>query len=137
MNSIDYIIIHCTATKEGLDFHVQDIDRWHREKGWNGCGYHYVIALDGTIETGRNEGVVGAHCNGHNKDSLGIVYVGGLDSEGHSKDTRTIQQRAALYHLLTNLKYKYPNAKIVGHNYFNKKKSCPCFDVKKEYTFVK
>lgn len=129
---IKYLIIHCTATKEGLDFRAKDVDRWHKEKGWVKIGYHYLICLDGTIEKGREDFEEGAHCYGKNKCSIGICYVGGLDSNGKAKDTRTVQQKAALFRLLVELKQKFPNVSIHGHNEFAKK-SCPCFDVKKEY----
>ena len=33
MRKIKEIIIHCSATKEGRNFTVADIDRWHRERG--------------------------------------------------------------------------------------------------------
>ena len=53
MRKIDSVIIHCSATKAGMDFSVADIDRWHRAQGMNGIGYHYVVRLDGTVEKGR------------------------------------------------------------------------------------
>ena len=53
MRKIDSIIVHCSATKAGQDFTAADIDRWHRERGFNGIGYHYVIRLDGRLEKGR------------------------------------------------------------------------------------
>ena len=55
MRKIDEIIIHCTATVEGKDYHVADVDKWHKARGWKGIGYHYLITLDGTIEKGRKE----------------------------------------------------------------------------------
>ena len=91
MRYINEIILHCTATKEGIDFNATDIDRWHKERGFKKIGYHYVIRLDGTIEEGRPLEEMGAHATGHNAHSIGIVYVGGLDKKGKSKDTRTIQ----------------------------------------------
>ena len=130
MRKITEIIIHCTATKEGVEVHEKDIDRWHRKKGWNGCGYHYVITLTGEREGGRAEAVVGAHTIGHNQTSIGIVYVGGLDSNGKAKDTRTPQQEYALLELCRELIAKYPNARLSGHNQWAHK-SCPCFDVPK------
>ena len=132
MRKIDKIIIHCSATKEGVDFHVKDIDRWHKQKGYKCVGYHYVITLDGAIEKGRNEDEIGAHCKGYNANSIGICYIGGLDKEGNAKDTRTVQQRAALFLLLNQLKAKYPNATIHGHNEFANK-ACPSFNVQAEY----
>ena len=45
MRKITEIIIHCSATTEGKDFTVEDIDRWHRQRGFNGIGYHFVTYL--------------------------------------------------------------------------------------------
>lgn len=132
MRKITNIIIHCSATKEGVEFHSRDIDRWHKQRGWKGIGYHYVICLDGSVEIGRKEEEIGAHCTNYNRNSIGICYIGGLDKDGKPKDTRTTQQKAAMYKLLCDLKKKYPNAKINGHRDFAAK-ACPCFDAKEEY----
>ena len=130
MRAIDEIIVHCTATPEGRDISVEDITRWHIDRGFTTIGYHYVVLLDGTIERGRPEEQVGAHCKGHNSQSIGIAYVGGCDKAMRPKDTRTTPQRASLIHLLKELKVKYPKATIHGHNEFANK-ACPSFDVQK------
>jgi len=130
MRKIDLIIIHCTATKEGQHFTASDIDRWHKAKGWRGIGYHYVYLLDGTEEKGRNISEVGAHTIGYNATSIGIVYVGGLDSNGKAKDTRTPEQEAAMITRIEQLLKEYPAAKVAGHYQFANK-ACPCFDVNK------
>lgn len=132
MRTINKIIIHCSATPEGREVTVADIDRWHRERGFTQIGYHYIIYLDGTIHKGRAEHIVGAHCLGQNQTSIGICYIGGLDKNGKPKDTRTMKQKLALLDLLTHLVVKYPNATIHGHNEFASK-DCPCFSVKEEY----
>lgn len=137
MRKINEIIVHCTATAEGKNFKAADIDRWHKAKGWNGIGYHHVVDLDGTVEPGRPESEVGAHCLKHNANSIGVVYVGGLASDGKTpKDTRTPQQKVALVKLLTELKRRYPNATIHGHRDFAAK-ACPSFDATKEYKGIK
>ena len=58
--------------------------------------------------------------------------MGGLDKNGKPKDTRTPEQKEALLELLKNLKGKYPDATIHGHNEFANK-DCPCFDAAEEY----
>ena len=134
MRTIREIIIHCSATPEGVNYTVSDIDRWHRNRGWNGIGYHYVIYRDGSIHVGRQLVRVGAHCLGHNTNSVGVCYIGGLESDYRTpKDTRTPEQREALRDLVARLAKEYPGVKVYGHNEFAKK-ACPCFDVKKEFS---
>ena len=74
MRHINEIIIHCSATPEGRDYTVADIDRWHKARGWRGIGYHYVIYRDGSVHAGRPVEQIGAHCTGHNANSIGICY---------------------------------------------------------------
>lgn len=131
MRTITEIIIHCSATIEGKDFTVKDIDRWHKQRGFKMVGYHFIIRLDGTIEQGRPLEMVGAHCTGHNAHSIGICYIGGLDKAGRPKDTRTQAQKDVLWSLVKSLQKKYPRATLHGHNEFANK-ACPCFKVPKE-----
>ena len=135
MRNINKIIVHCSATKEGKAFNVADITRWHKQRGFATIGYHWVVLLDGTIQQGRAEMTMGAHCKGHNANSIGICYIGGLDANGKSKDTRTPEQKESLLILLKELKKKYPKATIHGHREFANK-DCPCFDAKNEYKNV-
>lgn len=132
MRTIDTIVIHCTATREGGDFGVVDVRRWHKAQGWKDVGYHYIVRLDGRIEKGREDAVIGAHAAGHNAHSIGVCYVGGLDATGKAKDTRTPHQREAIEKLVRLLKHKY-NARVVSHHDLDKRKACPCFDAKTEY----
>lgn len=133
MRYITEILIHCSATPEGRDYTVDDIRKWHRQRGFNDIGYHYIIYRDGTILQGRDEEFVGAHCKGHNSRSIGICYIGGMTADNHSpKDTRTDEQKASLLSLLGRLKAKYTGAVIRGHRDFANK-ACPCFDATDEY----
>lgn len=132
--TITEIIIHCSATPEGRDYTVEDIRRWHKERGWSDIGYHYVIYRNGHIEPGRDVDIIGAHCVGHNTHSIGICYVGGVARDGKTaKDTRTLAQKAALLSLLVDLHKLYPKAIIVGHRDYDKGKACPSYDAKTEY----
>ena len=93
MRAINKIIIHCTATKEGQAVTVADVIKWHKARGFNTIGYHFLIDLNGILWTGRAEDLVGAHCEGQNANSIGVCYVGGLDANLKSKDTRTPSQK--------------------------------------------
>lgn len=139
---IDKIIIHCSASKEGQQMTVEQIDRMHRKRGFACIGYHFVIYLDGTIHDGRDISKIGAHTTGYNTGSIGICYVGGLDKNGKIKDTRTYQQKNALYHLVKRLMEIYPIKEVKGHRDYSPDtngdgviskyewiKGCPCFEV--------
>ena len=143
MRRITEIIVHCSATPEGRDYDARDIDLWHRQRGFLKIGYHYVVKLDGTIQEGRKLSDVGAHCSGHNANSIGVCYIGGLKSSSGSSsssgsklvpaDTRTDAQKFALLKLLQSLKVLYPKARIYAHRDFANK-ACPCFDATAEYS---
>lgn len=147
------IAIHCTGTKEGVEVSMEDLDKWHKAKGFTKqklsghyCGYHYVVALDGTIMCGRDLSEVGAHVKDHNSKSIGVCYVGGIDAEGNEKDTRTEEQKETLIWLVSELKKAFNINKVQGHrdyspdtngngviDSYERIKACPCFDAIPEY----
>lgn len=127
---INKIIIHCSDSDYG---NAALITKWHIQNNkWNTIGYHYVIlngkivsrnkyrkGLDGELETGRDESVVGAHCKGYNSKSIGICLI------GKSGDF-TNKQYTSLGGLISTLQRKYPDAKVMFHSDLNKKKpNCP------------
>lgn len=133
---IKELIVHCSATPEGKDYSVDTIRQWHLQRGFSDIGYHYVIYRDGSIHIGRDESIIGAHCTGHNTNSIGVCYIGGCASDGKTpKDTRTTEQKQSLVKLLKELKTKYPQASIHGHRDFSSK-ACPSFDATKEYSSI-
>ena len=134
---ITEIIVHCSATREGVNQTVAQIRKYHVEqRGWSDVGYHYVVYLDGSVHEGRPLGKAGAHCTGHNQNSIGVCYVGGCASDGKTpKDTRTDAQKAGLLKLIKRLKAEYPQATVHGHYEFARK-ACPCFNAFKEYRDV-
>ena len=133
MREIDKIIVHCTATPEGRHTTVEDVRRWHLDRGWSDIGYHFLIYLDGSVHAGRPVEKPGAHTRGHNKESIGIAYVGGIDKVNFkAKDTRTEEQKDALVDMLEYFKIAHPDAVIHGHRDFANK-ACPSFDATKEY----
>lgn len=132
------IILHCTASKEGQDVSIESIHKYHRDsRGWAGIGYNYVIDLKGNVHEGRPQDYAGAHATNHNSISIGISYVGGIDSKGKAKDTRTQAQKEAMYKLVHELLNKY-HLKIdnVHCHYEFANKACPSFKIetfKQEY----
>ena len=137
MRKINSLIVHCSDTPEGKDFTVEDIRGWHvRERGWRDIGYHFVVYRDGTVHEGRDISIRGAHCKGHNKNSIGICYIGGRDtSMEKAKDTRTEEQKETLIFMSKYLKNEYPDITIYGHRDFADK-DCPSFDATSEYKYI-
>jgi N-acetylmuramoyl-L-alanine amidase len=142
MRDINMIVVHCSATPEGLPIGAREIDAMHRARGFTMIGYHYVIGINGKLETGRALDRVGAHVSGHNANSIGICLVGGLGHDRKPKDTKTPAQEAELHALLVKLQGMFPHAKICGHRDLSPDtdhdgkverhewiKECPCFDV--------
>lgn len=133
---INKIIVHCSATRAGVDFRASDIDAWHRERGFAEIGYHFVVLLDGTIEVGRAICREGAHAVWNNKNSIGVCYIGGCLVNDIPADTRTTAQKKALEKLVSELVSMYPTIRdIFGHSEVSNK-ACPCFDARSEYSYL-
>lgn len=125
MRKIDKIIVHCTATRicatpeKIVQYHVMNLC-------WHDCGYHFLIRHDGEVVPMRPVEKVGAHCKGHNEDSIGIALIGGKYSFDFS-----LEQLISLVSLLKTLCRKYSISKneIYNHYDFNKDKACPRFNI--------
>ena len=137
-DSVSYIIIHCSATRETQDYTSEQLKHDHLARGFLDVGYHFYIRKDGTVTQHRRLNEVGAHCRPFNRCSIGVCYEGGLNANGKPKDTRTIAQRGAIVKLLIKLKQKFPKAVIRGHNEMPgaTPKLCPCYKPSKEYAYM-
>jgi len=137
MRDINRIIIHCSATPEGRDIDAATIKDWHvNGNGWSDIGYHYCIKLDGTLETGRSIDKVGAHVKGHNKDSIGICYIGGVDKDGKPKDTMTPEQESTMREIIFALRIVADrDMTLHGHNEYSSK-ACPSFKVSEKFADI-
>lgn len=138
----DLLVVYCSASGPALDIGVAEIDRWHRQRGFETVGYHYVIRRDGTLQRGRRESEIGAHVKGHNSRSIGICLVGGVNADKRPENNFTALQFDTLRRLLAVLKKRYSQARILGHRDLSPDlngdgritanefiKACPCFDV--------
>lgn len=119
----EYFVVH-TAAYSGRNCDRDMIDRWHRQKGWNGIGYHFVIINDkhdtlpdGTLQKGRPIHRTGAHVKGINIRSLGICCVGHGDRKSFTR-----AQRETLFELLSDLmdRFEVPIDRVIGHREVNR-----------------
>ena len=142
---LKYLVIHCTATREGRELTSRALRRWHTDpvekggRGWQQVGYTDMIHLDGKVErlVKNNEDAqvdpweITNGVKGYNAVSRHVVYVGGLAVDGQTpKDTRTAAQKAALKRYVEDFHKRFPKVRIIGHNQVAAK-ACPSFDVKK------
>ena len=98
---------------------VEDIHRWHKDKGWSGIGYHFFIKKNGSIYRGRPIDTIGSHCLNQNSNSVGVCLEGCLTSE-----SPTQEQINCLKELIAYLKGVYGNIPVKGHKEFIAT-SCP------------
>jgi N-acetylmuramoyl-L-alanine amidase len=156
MRAITKIVVHCTATPSNRDYTPEMMLRDHKERGFATWGYHYYVRRDGTIIPLRPIMQAGAHVRGHNHDSIGVCYEGGVRAGGNpnsprdAADTRTPLQKQSLFILLIGLKQMFGAAvQIVGHRDLSPDtngngvvepnewvKMCPCFDARTEYAGI-
>ena len=140
MRAIKKIIIHCTDSQDSLDIGFREINEWHKQRGWLSpsgisCGYHFIVRRNGTIERGRPDDEIGAHCKGHNQNSLGVVWVG--------RDVPHPVQLARLKDLIAQLCEIHGLDRtddVFGHCELDGGKTCPNLDMVKlraELVFVK
>jgi len=133
MRDIKKIIVHCSDSTFG---DARAIDRWHRERGWECVGYHWILCnghrtsmseysteVDGLIEPGRPVSMIGAHCKGHNADSIGICLIG----KKEFTKTQMIKLREVLKALM--LEYGLKPQDLYGHCEFEPGKTCPNLDM--------
>ena len=122
MNDPKHIIVHTLAFTG--DAGVDEVRRWHKERGFADVGYHYIIRRDGTLETGRREHRPGAHCRdmGMNSKSIGVGLEGHGDMEQWTADQwRTFR---TLYRFMER-KYHIPPHEVLGHRETGAPKTCP------------
>jgi len=139
MRKIDTIVVHCSATAYG---NRSLFKRWHKKRGWDDIGYHYVILnayplkkswenktpdlnSDGRIEKGRPVGIPGAHVRLHNENTIGICLVGDRNF--------TSGQFGSLKKLIHKLKKEFNITSVKGHYEFDtakeQGKTCPNIDM--------
>ena len=140
---LKYLVIHCTATREGREVSAAEIRRWHTSpvsaggRGWKQVGYTDLVHLNGSVErlVANNEDAwvdeweITNGAKGYNSVSRHVVYAGGVAADGKTaKDTRTTAQKAALEKYVKDFHAAHPKVKIIGHNQVAAK-ACPSFDV--------
>ena len=109
------IIVH--TTDSGPNYGKEQCDADHKKRGFDGCGYSYMLPADGGVIEVRGDSRIGAHTLGKNKEYLGVAFIG--------RSTITSPQLESFSKLLTELESKFGPLEIRAHREFNKNKTCP------------
>lgn len=135
MRTYETIVLHCSATPPTMLIGVDTINRWHIERGWAMCGYHFVVKRDGTVERGRPVWRAGAHARGHNQNTIGVCMIGGVDYDGKPEKNFEMAQYKAVRNLVAQLRAVFGNMNVIGHRDLpNVAKACPSFCVQNHFT---
>ena len=131
---VTYLVVHCSGTRCDQAFTVNGLINTGNQR-FGQPSYHYYVRRNGDIVPILPESVQGVHASGYNRRSIAVCYEGGYDIHGEKADTRTPEQKAALYQLLKSLRQDYPRARIVGHCELpGAHKPCPCYIPSTEYS---
>ena len=105
---LNTIVVHHSATAYSTPTQVQDL---HMDgRGFADVAYHYLIDSEGTIYEGREINIRGAHVQGFNTGSVGIVLLGNFNDE-----VPTESQVESLQKLVDYLRYTYEIRYLAGH----------------------
>ena len=137
LDSIRFLVLHCSATRCNQNYTAEQMLRDHKARGFRTIGYHFYIRSDGTMTQHRRLLEVGAHARPYNRCSIGICYEGGLDKNGKPANTLTAEQYERLQELFGILHELFPEAKVVGHRDLpgTTPKDCPCLDAGQMFGF--
>lgn len=139
------IVVHWTETPTNKNIGSEELNEIHLESGLRGIGYHYVIRRDGSIQRGRPVNIEGDHAlvNDHNKRSIGIVFVGGINVPSGtpnlenfvSVQSLTRSQFNSFDHFCRAFYSRFSGGQIIGHNDIDTDEEDPGFNVR-EYVLA-
>jgi len=125
-----WIVIHHSASDSGG---AAVFDVWHRKRGFDELGYHFVIdngegMPDGNVEVGSRwlKQKQGAHAKSpdgqYNERGIGICLVGNFEnSEPTAKQWQMLVKLVAYL----SAQYDIPSDRIIGHHDVNGTTLCP------------
>lgn len=119
---VNVVYLHHSATAIPT-IGAEDVDRWHRERGWSCIGYHYFITTSGEVQLGRSIERTPAATGGHNTGSIAICMNGAVE------ENFTVEQYVALQRLCGDIHKALPRVRFRGHKEVAATK-CPAYDYK-------
>lgn len=124
LEGITHLVFHHSASP--LSTTVNEIRRWHLNRGWVDIGYHRVILANGSRVPGRPLLMAGAHARGHNRTSIGVCIVGDNTIEARRW---TKHQWVAAREERDMWESLIPGIIVCGHRDLGAATECPGLDV--------
>ena len=106
---VEMIINHHMASATA---DVNDVHRWHLQRGWAGIGYNFWISYSGDIYIGRGFRL-GAHAAPYNNVSIGIGFQGDFTKSNSMTDAQVKAGGILNSILVKALKLKQTD--VMGH----------------------
>jgi N-acetylmuramoyl-L-alanine amidase len=128
---ITHLVVHTTATHQNSTI-SSILNYWKNTLGWRNPGYHIILPKEG-FSVIQDFNLISNGARGYNTNGIHISYIGGIDSNNKPLDNRTDSQTKLIQVFIEEMIKIFPNIRIIGHNEVSKK-SCPCFQVKDEYS---
>lgn len=139
-------IIHSSNTFTNQNIGSREIDDSHKEDGYDGIQFHYVIRRDGRIQRGKpvNERSLASKVNGHEDYTIDICLIGGINAPTGTENAEnylsersyTIEQWRSLNIFLASFYNKFPGGIVMGYGDIDNGYTEPYFNVI-EYVDVK
>ena len=131
------VIVHGSETQSNKNIGSIEINNIHKKLGHDGIVYHYVIRRDGRLQRGRPADRESEHTNSHNKFSLAVCLVGGINLptgdvnplDNRSESAFTREQFTTLEKFLEAFFMKVPGGLVFGHNELESDVDDPYFSV--------
>tara|TARA_Y100000004_G_scaffold52028_2_gene57673 strand:+ start:4406 stop:6205 length:1800 start_codon:yes stop_codon:yes gene_type:complete len=131
------VIVHGSETQSNKNIGSIEINNIHKKLGHDGIVYHYVIRRDGRLQRGRPADRESEHTNSHNKFSLAVCLVGGINLptgdvnplDNRSESAFTREQFTTLERFLEAFFMKVPGGLVFGHNELESDVDDPYFSV--------
>ncbi len=109
------VAVHWTASST---YSKERCDYDHKARGWDECGYHFLIDTDGNIIPGRALDKIGAHVRGHNRQNIGIAFI--------SQSEATSAQIREFVSLYKRLQKRFGKLYLLPHRAFRSARTdCP------------
>ena len=131
------VIVHGSETQSNKNIGSIEINNIHKKLGHDGIVYHYVIRRDGRLQRGRPADRESEHTDSHNKFSLAVCLVGGINLptgvvnplDNRSESAFTREQFTTLERFLEAFFMKVPGGLVFGHNELESDVDDPYFSV--------